>query len=90
MTGTRGVIGCEEALAHLWEFIDGELDADRESAVLGHLEICGRCYPQYDFQRAYFEFARRVRDRHVAPVTLRRRLFQSILLEETSGEKEQG
>lgn len=79
-----GMIRCEEALARLWEFLDGELAAEDEAQVKKHLDICSRCYPQYDFQRAYFEFARRVREREHAPPSLRRRLFEKILEQEAN------
>lgn len=82
MLKMTGMMPCEEALARLWDFLDGELDASEEAAVRKHLEICHRCYPQYDFQRAYFEFTRRLRDRESAPPELRRRLFQRILVED--------
>jgi len=73
------MISCEDALARLWDFLDGELPAADESTVKEHLEICNRCYPRYDFQRAYFEFLRRLREREEAPPAMRRRLFRAIL-----------
>jgi anti-sigma factor (TIGR02949 family) len=47
-----GMIPCEEAMARLWEFLDGELLSEDETAVKWHLDVCSRCFPQYDFQRA--------------------------------------
>ena len=88
MLKMMGMIPCEEALARLWDFLDGELDASDEAAVRKHLEICNRCYPQYDFQRAYFEFARRLREGATAPPELRRRLFQRILVEDARGARD--
>lgn len=82
---SMGMVRCEDALARLWEFLDGELPPSDETAVKKHLDICNRCYPQYDFQRAYFEYARRVREREHAPPSLRRRLFERILEQEASG-----
>ena len=76
---SMGVIRCEDALARLWEFLDGELPAADEAAVKKHLDICSRCYPRYDFRRAYFEYVRRIRERDRAPSSLRRRLFREIL-----------
>lgn len=81
---SMGMIRCEEALARLWEFLDGELPPENEDAVKKHLDICNRCYPQYDFQRAYFEFTRRVQDSEHAPPSLRRRLFEKILEQEAN------
>lgn len=87
MMESMGMIRCEEALARLWEFLDGELPPADEEAVKKHLDICNRCYPQYDFQRAYFEFTRRVQNRDSAPPSLRRRLFEKILEREANNGK---
>ncbi len=82
MMEAMGMMRCEDALARLWDFLDGELPAGEENAVRKHLEVCHRCYPQYDFQRAYFEYARQIRERDVARPELRRRLFERILEQE--------
>jgi mycothiol system anti-sigma-R factor len=74
---------CEHVLARLWEYLDGELSPADDEAVRKHLEVCGRCYPRYNFQRAYLEYARRIRDREHAPTELRRRLFQNLLVQDT-------
>ena len=84
MREKMGMMRCEDALARLMEFIDGELPFEQEAAVKKHLDICTRCYPRYDFQRAYREFTRRLRDRDHAPTMLRRRLFRMILEQESS------
>jgi len=87
MMESMGMIRCEEALARLWEFLDGELPASDETMVKRHLDICNRCYPQYDFQRAYFEYTSRIREREHAPPALRRRLFEMILEQEANNGK---
>lgn len=76
------MLRCEEALARLMEYIDGELPAEEQGAVKAHLDICDRCYPRYDFQRAYHEFTRRIQERDHAPAGLKRRLFRMILEQE--------
>lgn len=78
------MIRCEEALERLWDFLDGEMEPANELAVRQHLEVCSRCYPRYDFQRAYFELLRRVRSRDSVPGKLRRRLFERILEEDVA------
>lgn len=79
------MIRCEEALERLWEFLDGELDPANEADVQRHLDVCSRCYPRYDFQRAYFELMHRIRKREGVPPKLRRRIFERILEEEAAG-----
>jgi mycothiol system anti-sigma-R factor len=83
MRKAMGMMRCEEALSRLMEFVDGELPIAEETAVKKHLDICNRCYPQYDFQRTYVEFTRRLHNREHAPAALRRQLFRRILEQET-------
>lgn len=77
-----GGIRCEDALARLWDYLDGELPPEDRTAVQKHLEVCNRCYPEYDFQRAYFRFLTQIRERHGTPPDLKRRLFQRLLEQE--------
>lgn len=75
------MIPCDHVIAKLWEYIDGELTEELTAKVRAHLEICNRCFPQYDFQRAYKEFLQRCGEQPVPP-GLRRRVFEAILAEE--------
>lgn len=83
MRQSMDMISCHEALSKLWEFLDGELSSEAEAAVKRHLEICDRCYPRYNFQAAYFEFTRQIRERDHAPPSLRKELFRRILEQES-------
>lgn len=76
---SMGMMRCEEALERLWEFLDGELGLPEARAIRQHIEICDRCYPEYDFRRTYTEFTRSMRGNQKAPAELRRRVFQVIL-----------
>lgn len=71
---------CEHVMDRLWAFVDGELPIEEENAVRAHLEECGRCFPQYDWQRAYTEFMRAAAQRMENPA-LRRRVFAALLRE---------
>jgi anti-sigma factor (TIGR02949 family) len=75
------MIPCDQVLAKLWEYMDGELTEEHAARVRAHLDICGRCFPQYNFQRAYREFIRRSAEQPLPP-GLRRRVFEAILAEE--------
>lgn len=85
MLESMGMMRCEHVLERLWEFLDGELPPEDEAAVKKHLDVCNLCYPQYDFQRAYFEYAHRVAERDHASPSLRRKLFQRILEQDRKG-----
>jgi anti-sigma factor (TIGR02949 family) len=76
---------CDQVMDRLWAFIDGELPPDEEQAVREHLEICGRCFPKYDWDRAYSRFMRNASDRMTDP-SLRRRVFAALLAESGRGD----
>lgn len=78
---TMEMIPCGEVMARLWEYIDGELSERSEAEVQKHLDLCQRCFPHYDFQRAYVEFMRQLA-RRSTPSGLRRRIFRQLLAEE--------
>jgi anti-sigma factor (TIGR02949 family) len=44
-------VGCEEALAHLLEYLDQELGASRHHEVEHHLEVCKSCFSRAEFER---------------------------------------
>jgi mycothiol system anti-sigma-R factor len=77
-----GGIDCGGVMAQLYEYLDGELDdpATMEK-IRVHLEKCRRCYPRYNFEKAFLHF---VSDQgHAsAPPELRRKIFQTLLEEE--------
>ena len=51
MTMTENVpIDCEEALRHLFAYLDGEVDDQRQRQIRAHLDRCRSC-----FSRAQFE-----------------------------------
>jgi mycothiol system anti-sigma-R factor len=76
---------CSDVLERLWEYLDGELGAAGAAGIREHLDRCARCYPQYDFQKAFKEFLRS-QSGQPAPPALRRAIFQR-LLEEESGDR---
>ena len=79
------MLPCEQVLARLWEFLDGELEPGMEDAVRRHLEQCARCFPQYDFERAYAEMLRRIAQR-MDPPGLRPRVLERLLREQVESE----
>jgi anti-sigma factor (TIGR02949 family) len=81
-------INCERAMEQLWGLIDRELAEADARQVREHLDVCQRCYPEYDFHRAYRDFIAS-RARHAAaPPALRRRIFMALLEEEGEGQGE--
>lgn len=46
-----GAIGCHEAIAHLWEMLDGQLDEVDQRLLDRHLAWCLRCCGELAFAR---------------------------------------
>lgn len=53
-----GGIECEEALARIYEYLDGELEPEVRERIHRHLEVCRRCYPRFDFERIFLDYVR--------------------------------
>lgn len=80
------MIDCETALQHLYELLDRELTPELEAQVRTHFEDCQRCFPLYQFERSFKQFLRARAETRVAPESLRRRIFDRIMLEEGHAE----
>jgi anti-sigma factor (TIGR02949 family) len=50
-----GAVDCAMALEQLWEYLDAELATEGMQAVRTHLALCAKCYPHYDFEKAFLE-----------------------------------
>ena len=48
---SHGPIGCHEAVAHLWEMLDGQLDELDQYLLDRHLAWCLRCCGELAFAR---------------------------------------
>ncbi|MEL7210075.1 MAG: mycothiol system anti-sigma-R factor [Actinomycetota bacterium] len=68
---------CDDAIAELYEFIDGELTPERRDAIRAHLDDCGPCLDAHDFEDAL----RRVladKCRDTVPDALRDRIAHAL------------
>ena len=79
-----GDLNCEQVLAQLYEYIDGELDENLIEEIRAHLKKCKCCYPRYDFEAAFLRFLGEHGKTEV-PSELKRKVFAAILEEERSG-----
>lgn len=61
---TAEELSCEEAARHVFEYLDGELPPDYRERVHGHVEMCRRCHPYFNFERAFLDY---VHDRGIRP-----------------------
>jgi mycothiol system anti-sigma-R factor len=65
--------GCADALAHLWEYLDSELDQVSAHRVALHLDACGGCLAEYRVEVVIKQVVRRGCS-ETAPEALRQRI----------------
>lgn len=66
-------IECEEAIARLLEYLDGELDETARGQVERHLETCRGCFGRSEFERRLRNLVAETGSAP-APESLRRRI----------------
>ncbi|MEO8945200.1 MAG: zf-HC2 domain-containing protein [Gemmatimonadaceae bacterium] len=74
----RAPLDCEAVMRQLWDYLDNELTSERMDAIRGHLAMCARCYPQYDFEREFLTNLSRLRPQHSNPAMLRARVIDAL------------
>lgn len=82
---TDRMLDCTEVIPVLWDYLDQELTPDHREAVAAHLAVCQRCYPQYDFERAFLVALKGVPVEGGAPAALRERVFGALRAEGLAG-----
>lgn len=69
---------CQEALGTLYDFLDGELTAERRVQIQRHLDQCSPCLEAFDFEAELkLLVARRCRDQ--VPEHLRLKIARLIV-----------
>jgi len=73
-------VDCEQALAEIYTYLDGELTDAKRTLIAGHLEACNPCIEVYDFE-AELRVVISTRARNEAvPETLRMRIAEKLSL----------
>lgn len=72
------MVDCESVMRQLWDYLDGELTSDRMTAIRGHIELCKRCYPQYEFEQSFLAAVAARGQQHSAPQQLRARVSDAL------------
>ena len=67
----HGSVTCQEALAQLYDYLDGELEGVPEDQVKEHFEICGKCYPHLRFEESFRTAMKRACTGECAPEELK-------------------
>jgi len=71
---------CQEAIATLYTFLDGELTADRRETIQRHLDECSPCFDAFGFQAELKAVIAR-KCREDVPDSLRRRVAEALKAE---------
>lgn len=71
----REMISCQDAVERVYEFLDGELDAEWSERVREHIEICRKCYPYFNFERIFLDYIRSRGTRDAASEELEARVL---------------
>jgi mycothiol system anti-sigma-R factor len=74
---------CQEAIATLYYFLDGELTPDRREQIQRHLDECSPCFDVFGFEAELkVLIARKCRDE--VPESLRRRVAEALRAEDVA------
>jgi anti-sigma factor (TIGR02949 family) len=73
------MLNCDAVMRLLWDYLDGELTAERTQAIREHLAICARCLPQLEFERGFLDLLGRARRGHRDYEALRARIVFACL-----------
>ena len=68
---------CQEALAQLYEFLDGELSIERRTVIRSHLDLCSPCGDRYTFETELRQVVS-MRCQERVPDALRSRIAQAL------------
>lgn len=74
----KGGVDCTMVLQQLWDYLDAELGPEWMAAVRTHLALCGRCYPHYDFEKAFLDALSSCGCSTCAPHDVRCRVMESL------------
>ncbi len=83
-----GGISCRDAAERVFEWLDGELEADMAARVGAHLETCAHCYPFLRFESAFRAAVERAvagRDAPPCPDQVEARILASLRAEGFQG-----
>ncbi|MGQ0616281.1 MAG: mycothiol system anti-sigma-R factor [Acidimicrobiia bacterium] len=73
---------CEDALAELYQYLDGALTPEKRAAIQHHLDDCPPCFEAFDFEgELRVVIARKCQER--VPDALRLRVAEALRMEKT-------
>ena len=79
MTQQPRQIDCHDVLDVLYEYLDGELTAERVEEVKAHLANCAPCMALTTFEQAFVRFLEVRMQARTAPDALKKRILDEML-----------
>ena len=73
-----GKTSCAAAMRQLWEFLDEEMGPDGMAEMRQHIDECKRCFPAYDWEKAFLEALACAKPDCCAPSRLKEKLEQKL------------
>ncbi len=74
-------LDCDGAFQRLFDFLDKELDAASEQALLEHVQHCKTCFDRAEFERRFKVAVCGSRKAQSCPEALRSRVIQALSAE---------
>ena len=79
-------LDCQQALDHMYEYLDEELTPEIEARMRGHLVDCLPCQKLADFEQTYLRFLEARTKTRGAPAELRRKILERIITEDAEAD----
>ena len=73
-----GKTECAAAMRQLWDFLDEEMGPEKMAQMREHMDQCKRCFPHYDWEKAFLEALACVKPDCCAPNRLKQKLEQKL------------
>lgn len=74
----KPMLDCDAVMRQLWDYLDGELTADRMDAIREHVKMCDRCHPQAEFERTFLHAVAQARREPSNPAGLAARVRAAL------------
>ena len=71
---------CEQALAELYSYLDGELTIERRTVIRTHIDLCSPCLERYSFETELRQVVQ-MRCQEKVPDSLRTRIAEALRIE---------
>ena len=81
-TQEHAELSCEESLALVYEYLDGELDGVSHEEVAQHFAMCKRCYPHLKLEERFRELLHRSAEEDACPEHVRKQVLEALAPQE--------